>query len=289
MRRILPFVFALLLGCAIHPTPPATEPPETAAPTQAPTEAPIEADVIAVRETDTPAPLPTLSPSPVLTPAPTPAPTQNPYRGEAATVSETNPGFWYCAPTEALKARIIGTSFPENEKDCPVRMEDLRYVHLLYVDFDGEAHEGELLVHQTVVSDVMEIFEALYDARWPLRSVRLVDDYGQPFSDELSMSADNSSAFCCRRVTGETVFSRHSYGTAIDINPVENPYLRKDGSFAPIESAPYLDRSDVRPGMITGDDLCFRLFSEHGWKWGGNFTSEVDYQHFSKDVKGVTP
>ena len=161
-------------------------------------------------------------------------------------------------------------------------------MHILYVDFDGVEHEGEILVHRKVAKDIIEIFEALYDAQYPLRSVRLVDDFGQPFTDGLSMSADNTSSYCCRRVTGETYFSRHSYGTAIDINPVENPYIRKDGSFAPPESEPYLDRKDVRPGMITEKDLCYKLFTKHGWKWGGHF-SEPDYQHFSKDVKGVTP
>ena len=91
---------------------------------------------------------------------------------------------------------------------------------------------------KAVVKDIMEIFEALYDAKYSLRSVRLVDDFGQPFTDGLSMSADNTSAYCCRRVTGKKYFSRHSYGTAIDINPVENPYIRPDGSFAPLESEP---------------------------------------------------
>ena len=102
------------------------------------------------------------------------------------------------------------------------------------------------------------------------------------------MSADNTSAYCCRRVTGKKYFSRHSYGTAIDVNPVENPYVKPDGSFSPKESEPYLDRTNLRPGMITKDDLCYKLFRKHGWKWGGDF-SEPDYQHFSKDVKGVTP
>ncbi len=294
MKRLLPLILALLiLGCAAQPKP---EP--TGLPSAQPVELPVESVVLSVpTEPPTPAPVPTVPPTELPTPAPTdtpeptpePTPTPNPYRGEEVTASETNPAFWYCAPTEALRARITGLSFPEDPKDCPVKMKDLRYVHILYVDFDGVEHEGELLVHKKVANDVMEIFEALYDARYALRSVRLVDDYGQPFSDSLSMAADNSSAFCCRRVTGKSYFSRHSYGAAIDINPVENPYIQPNGEFSPAESEPYLDRSNLRPGMITEDDLCYKLFTKHGWKWGGHFRGEKDYQHFSKYIKGVTP
>lgn len=292
MKRFLPALAVLLvLGCAVQPHPaPAATPYEPTEPPQAEVESvPLETEppvpVLTVPPTPAPTPVPTDTPEP--TPEPTPTP--DPYRAEEVTESKTNPAFWYCPPTEALKTRIVGMSYPEDEKDAPVKLKDLRYVHLLYVDFDGVEHEGELVVHRKVAKDVIEIFEALYDARYPLRSVRLVDDFGQPFTDGLSMSADNTSALCVRRVTGKTYFSRHSYGTAIDVNPVENPYIRPDGSFAPLESEPYLDRSDLRPGMITEDDLCYKLFAKHGWKWGGHFSGQKDYQHFSKDVKGVTP
>lgn len=293
MRRILPLLCVLfLIACSVQPNPEtaATEPPAVEAPTPEPA---IEDDVIAVSETEpseTLPPVPTPTPTPEPTPEPTeePTPTPDPFRDEAVTESKTNAAFWYCKPTEALKSYVIGMSYPEDPKDAPVKLDDLRYVHILYVDFDGEEHEGALLVHKKVAKDVIEIFEALYDAQYPLRSVKLLDDFGQPFDDGLSMSADNTSAYCCRRVTGKKYFSRHSYGTAIDVNPVENPYVKPDGSFSPKESEPYLDRTDLRPGMITKDDLCYKLFKKHGWKWGGDF-SEPDYQHFSKDVKGVTP
>ena len=300
MRRFLPLVCALLmLGCAVqsNPAEAVTEPPAAEALTPEPA---VEADVIFAPETDapvTPAPVPTPEPTREPTPEPTPDPTPtpeptpepNPYRGEKVTESKTNPAFWYCAPTEALKARVIGTSYPENPKNAPVKITDLRYVHILYVDFDGVEHEGELLVHKKVANDVIEIFEALYDAQYPLRSVRLVDDFGEPFDDNLSMAADNTSAYCCRRVTGTTHFSRHSYGTAIDVNPLENPYVRRDGSVAPPESRPYLDRKNMRPDMIDENDLCYKLFIKHGWRWGGHNKTERDYQHFTKDVKGVMP
>lgn len=285
MKRLYLLLAAVFLaGCMTQ-----SDPAATAAPTTIPLwEEEIDA---ASFEPVSAEPLPTEPPTVAPTPEPTqePTPTPNPYRSESVTESETNASFWYGKPTEALKARVIGMSYPEDPKDAPVRLDDLRYVHILYVDFDGEEHEGELLVHKKVADDVIEIFEALYDARYPLRSVRLVDDYGEPFDDNLSMAADNTSAFCCRKVTGSKKFSRHSYGAAIDINPVENPYIRPDGSFAPPESEPYLNRRDVRPGMITEDDLCYQLFTAHGWSWGGHFKGEKDYQHFSKEIKGVTP
>ena len=294
MRRILPLLCVLfLIACSVQPNQKiaATEPPAVEAPTPEPA---IEDDVIAVSETEpseTLPPVPTPTPTPEPTPEPTeePTPTPDPFRDEAVTESKTNAAFWYCKPTEALKSYVIGMSYPEDPKDAPVKLDDLRYVHILYVDFDGEEHEGALLVHKKVAKDVIEIFEALYDAQYPLRSVKLLDDSGKPFDDGPSMSADNTSAYCCRKVTGKSYFSRHSYGTAIDVNPVENPYVKPGGSFSPKESEPYLDRTNLRPGMITEDDLCYKLFTQHGWKWGGHFKGEPDYQHFSKDVKGVTP
>ncbi|MBR4907304.1 MAG: M15 family metallopeptidase [Clostridia bacterium] len=294
MKRILPLLCVLfLIACSVQPNPdvPATEPPAVEAPTVAPA---IEDDVIVASATELPEtlpPVPTPTPTPEPTPEPTeePTPTPDPFRDESVTESKTNAAFWYCKPTEALKSYVIGMSYPENPKDAPVKLDDLRYVHILYVDFDGAEHEGALLVHKKVANDVIEIFEALYDAQYPLRSVKLLDDFGKPFDDGPSMSADNTSAYCCRKVTGKKYFSRHSYGTAIDVNPVENPYVKPGGSFSPKESEPYLDRTDLRPGMITEDDLCYKLFTSHGWKWGGHFKGEPDYQHFSKDVKGVTP
>ena len=118
------------------------------------------------------------------------------------------------------------------------------------MDFEGEEHTGELIVHRKVADDVLDIFYHLYKARYPLTSVKLLDDFGEPFSDGTSMEKNNTSAFCCRLVTGTTHFSKHSYGIAIDINPALNPYIRPDGSFAPLNSEPYLDRSLGLRGMI---------------------------------------
>ncbi|MDO4852667.1 MAG: M15 family metallopeptidase, partial [Clostridia bacterium] len=180
---------------------------------------------------------------------------------------------------------IIGSTFPEDPKDCPIKITDLRYVSILYVDFEGEEHTGELIVHRKVADDVLDIFYHLYQAKYPLTSVKLLDDYGEPFSDGTSMVENNTSAFCCRLVTGTHHFSKHSYGIAIDVNPALNPYIRPDGSFAPLNSEPYLDRTLNLPGMIDENDLCYQLFKKHGWKWGGHFKGETDYQHFYKNLK----
>lgn len=274
MKRFLLLLLCLaVFGCGQADVAPVASP--------APSDAP-ESIHIVQASTAPPAtaqPVPTDTPSP----SPTPSPTPDPYRSEPLTVCEQDAAFWYCAPNAALQGYITGMSFPEDPSDCPVAMDALRYIHLLYVDFDGVSHEGALLVHRNLADEVMDIFYQLYAAGYPLASVRLVDDFGQPFTDGLSMEANNTSAFCCRRVTGKRYFSRHSYGYAIDVNPMMNPYIRPDGSFAPDNSAPYLDRSEIRTGMIDENDLCYRLFTAYGWGWGGHFKGEKDYQHFSKD------
>lgn len=297
MKRASLLLLALLIGCA-QPAAPQSD----AVPTAEPIAAPAEVIVITLEPAassvpQTPIPTPTASPSP--SPSPTPEPTAtpcvsmqgilpvdecivNPYRAETVTTYPKSEDFWYCKLTDATKARIIGSTYPENEKDAPVKLKDLRYVSLLYVDFDGETHTGEMIVHRLVADDVLDIFYRLYEAGYPLASVRLLDDFGEPFDDNVSMAANNTSAYCCRRVTGKKKFSLHAYGVAIDVNPVQNPYIRPDKTVAPPNAEPYRDRSLGEPGMIDENDLCYKLFTEHGWSWGGHFSGEKDYQHFSK-------
>ena len=278
----------LLFGCAVSPIVEAPEAPESPAPTAFMTAAPSPAVVelqpsFAVTEPPfTAIPTPSPTPTPTPEPTPTPTPTPDPYRAETVKTYKKSDDFWYCPLTEATKARIIGTTFPEDPKDCPIKISDLRYVRLLYTDFDCVTHTGEMIVHRKVADDVLDIFYQLYIAQYPLTSVKLLDDYNEPFSDGTSMIENNTSAFCCRLVTGTHHFSKHSYGVAIDVNPALNPYIRPDGSFAPENSAPYLDRTLGLPGMIDEKDLCYKLFIKHGWKWGGHFKGETDYQHFYK-------
>lgn len=175
-------------------------------------------------------------------------------------------------------------SYPKDDSDAAIRYADLRYVHILYVDFDGNEREGELIVNKKVVKDILEIFHALYGAEYPLTSVRLVDDYGESADDNLSMAANNTSAFNYRVVAGSKTLSMHSYGLAVDINPLLNPYVKSDGSFSPVNAADYVDRTREFPGKIDHDDLCYKLFAERGWSWGGDWKNSKDYQHFSKKV-----
>ena len=282
MKRVWILIPLLLAGCVKPNTALAPAPSEQ--PSLAPVAITVPFEAATEPATAIPTPMPTPKPEPTPTPAPTPepTPTPNPYRAETVTEHRENAAFWYCELTEAAKERIIGSTFPENPKDCPVKITDLRYVSLLYVDFEGETHTGEMIVNRKVADDVIDIFYELYKAEYPLTSVKLLDDFGEKFDDNLSMAANNTSSFCCRKVTGKTKYSLHASGLAIDVNPMMNPYIRADKSFAPPNGEAYLDRSKHLPGMIDEQDLCYKLFTARGWSWGGHFKGQKDYQHFSK-------
>ena len=162
---------------------------------------------------------------------------------------------------------------------CPVRPSQLRTVRLTYWGFDGRAHEGSLVVHRRVAADVVAIFRRLYDARFPVRRMQPVAAYRG--SDDASMAADNTSSFNCRRAVGSTTgsWSSHAYGLAIDVNPVENPYVLGSRVLPPAGKA-YLNRSRGRPGMAVSGGTLVRAFASRGWTWGGRWSSP-DYQHFS--------
>ena len=166
---------------------------------------------------------------------------------------------------------------------CPVALSDLRYLQLSYIGFDGDAHTGEMAIHKDYSVQVATLFERLYNARWPIHRMRLVDDYGA--NDGRSMAANNTSGFNCRRVAGSRSWSAHAYGAAIDINPVQNPDLTGT-SVAPRAGRPFatVDRSaDAHPppGVITANGPVVRAFARIGWEWGGTWSSANDYQHFS--------
>ena len=154
---------------------------------------------------------------------------------------------------------------------------DLRYVTVSFVGFRGVARTGELVVHERRVSEVVSVFARLYDLRFPVRRMRLVDDYRG--SDDASMAANNTSAFNCRRTTGGSSWSEHAYGRAIDVNPVQNPYV-SGGTVAPPAGEAYVVRWPRRKGMVTRGVR--NAFAAVGWSWGGSWTSVKDYQHFSR-------
>ena len=130
----------------------------------------------------------------------------------------------------------------------------------------------------------VSVFHELYDQGFPIARMNLVDDFQG--SDDRSMEANNTSAFNCRAVTGRPgVWSQHSYGGAIDINPVQNPYISSGGTVLPSAGAEYVDRSRRAPGMIHATDCTVQAFADIGWYWGGAWTSPKDYQHFSHNNK----
>ncbi len=162
---------------------------------------------------------------------------------------------------------------------CPVPLRDLRLIRMPYWGFDQRWHRGELVVHRRNAAQVVRVFRRLYDARFPIRRMRLVDRYGA--DDHRSMAADNTSAFNCRWRSGVCcTWSQHAYGRAIDVNPVENPFLWNGGVSPPAGRA-YVDRSRRRPGMVHLHDRVWWAFHAVGWGWGGTWSGERDYQHFS--------
>jgi D-alanyl-D-alanine carboxypeptidase len=177
--------------------------------------------------------------------------------------------------TPAMKQTMTGVSW---KPGCPVALEDLREIRMRFWGFDAKAHKGSLIVNADIADAVVRVFRKLYDARFPIRRMEPVDVYGG--SDDASMAADNTSAFNCRPVTGTTDrWSNHSYGRAIDINTIENPYV-KGSTVLPPAGADYLDRTDVRPGMIVAGDVVTAAFAAEGFGWGGDYASLKDYQHF---------
>ncbi|KXG75480.1 M15 family metallopeptidase [Thermotalea metallivorans] len=180
---------------------------------------------------------------------------------------------------KAIADKVEGVSW---KKDSPVKLEDLSYVKVLHWGFDGKIHEGELIVHKHLAQEVAEIFQILYGSKFPIEKIRLIDVYDA--NDDLSMADNNTSAFCFREVAGRKgVLSTHSYGMAIDINPVQNPYVRGE-KVSPEAGRDYLDRTNVRKGMIIKDDACYKAFKDRGWTWGGEWKTVKDYQHFEKII-----
>ena len=161
---------------------------------------------------------------------------------------------------------------------CPVAIDDLRVLSLQYRGFDGLPHQGQLMVNADVTQSVIEAFQSLFDARFPIHGMQLVDAFHG--SDEESMQADNTSAFNCRGVPDSSAWSQHAYGRAIDVNPLENPEVR-DGDVDPPAAARFADRSMNVMGMIHPQDTAVQAFSGIGWSWGGDWDSPKDYQHFS--------
>lgn len=191
------------------------------------------------------------------------------------------PAFYYSELTDSVIQRITGISYVENEN---VSLANLRYIHIQHYDFEGNVTDGELICNASIAKDLLDIFYALYQEKYPIEKVRLIDEYGG--DDTASMEDNNTSCFNYRVVDGTTTLSKHAYGLAIDINPFYNPYVvpKPDGTtyISPKGSEIYVDRSADFPHKIGEGDLCYRLFKEHGFTWGGDWKTLKDYQHFQK-------
>ncbi len=232
------------------------------------------------------------------------SPSENPENTTTSTPSVAAvDSFYYEELTDEVKARITGISYPITEEEADslavpavnlvsdpatlqISYDDLRYLKVLYYDFDGNVQEGELICNVSIAEDLKEIFYELYRNQYPIQSIRLIDDYNG--DDTASMEANNTSCFNYRVVDGTTSLSKHALGCAIDINPFYNPYVVFDKTgngqdyISPKGSEIYADRSKDFAYKIDEQDLCYRLFKEHGFTWGGNWNSCKDYQHFQK-------
>lgn len=160
---------------------------------------------------------------------------------------------------------------------CPVAPADLRVVTVSLVDFAGRPGTGRIVVAASVADQTAAVFGTLYAMRYPIARMEPVEAFGG--SDDASMAADNTSAFNCRATTGGTGFSEHSYGTAIDLNPVENPYV-KGSTVLPEAGRAFVERKPA-PGVIVAGDAVVQAFADQGFSWGGDWNSLKDYQHFS--------
>jgi hypothetical protein len=187
----------------------------------------------------------------------------------------------HAPPFAATVERVTPAQLPHSWRPgCPVPTTRLRRIRLTYWGFDAEPHRGAVVVNAAVTNDVVSVFRRLYRARFPVRRLRPIDAYGG--NDERSLAADNTAAFNCRYAvaSGPRRWSVHAYGEAVDVDPVENPYLL-NGRVHPRAGRRYLDRSHVRPGMAAPNGALVRAFAAVGWKWGGRWSGSPDYQHFS--------
>lgn len=179
--------------------------------------------------------------------------------------------FTVSAIPDTVFERMQGKSYPH---DCPVPRSRLRYLQVTHVDVQGVIHRGEIVCHQDIADDLIDIFRVLYEARYPIERVRLIDDYDA--DDERSMQENNTSCFCFRPMTNGRRLSKHATGHAVDVNPRYNPYVGRDGTMRPVNA--------VADGAYTlhPGDTCHQLFRRHGFKWGGAWRTVKDYQHFER-------
>jgi len=188
-------------------------------------------------------------------------------------------GFYIQPLSDALKKRITGISFPYAPSE--ISYDDLVDIHVLHYDFNKQVQKGRLICNKKIGKKVLAVFQKLYDNAYQIEKIRLIDDYKG--DDEASMRDNNTSCFNYRKITGSNKLSNHSFGLALDINPLYNPYVKRTKSktvISPETAADYADRTKSFPHKIDKNDLAYQAFSEQGFFWGGSWISVKDYQHF---------
>jgi len=178
--------------------------------------------------------------------------------------------------TEHIISQISGSSFHENDH---FGYDHLAYLTITYMDFYGYSRLGNIIVAMSIADEVLDIFQEIYEGQFPLARVKLIDYYGA--DDYYSMADNNSVGFNFRVIAGTQTLSRHAWGMAIDINPIQNPFIRDDIIW-PLAGSEYIDRSDVRLGMIVPGDVVYNAFVSRGWIWGGHWRVPIDYHHFER-------
>lgn len=187
------------------------------------------------------------------------------------------PIFTFSQIPDHIKDKMIGKSMPSNE---PLNFNNLSYLTLTYIGFDGNDYVGEMVVDARVASEVVDIFKELYNQKYPIEKIRLIDEYDA--IDNASMADNNSSAFCYRTIAGTNKISNHGLGLAVDINPLQNPHVIGSNT-SPKEGYVYADRTNTSLGMIKEGDAAYTAFTKRGWTWGGHWPNP-DYQHFEKKL-----
>lgn len=248
VRHVVAAVMAVAVGAGCSSRPDSAPTGHEASPTTA-------------IDQDASAPAATITVAPSSTPVPeTPA---APFRSTVEAIDA------------ATEARMTASWRP----GCPVPLDALRLLKVTYWGFDGQPRQGELVVHADEADDVVSVFRQLHEVRFPIEQMRLVDEFGG--DDDRSMAANNTSAFNCRRATGSGRWSEHAYGRAVDVNPVQNPYVTRSGAVLPPAGAGHTRRDPATPGLVTSAGPVVAAFSAIGWAWGGTWSSGKDYQHFS--------
>jgi hypothetical protein len=183
---------------------------------------------------------------------------------------------------EKYANKMLGLTY---HKECPVSLDELRIVNVKYLGFDNNIYWGDIIVHKDLAFEVSEIFKELFEISYAIKQIIPIEKYNG--DDFASIEADNTSAFNCRKAEGSQKYSKHSYGKAIDLNPLENPYVYSNGTTSHEASQKYLirksnDDSIENKAVLTSSSKAVQIFKKYGWKWGGDWKNIKDYQHFQK-------